>query len=156
MLSFPDRPDLIPKKASNAVAGNDAAAFYDPLYDRGEKLKQDDVSNVGYRFTARFINIGTKYKLYELLPLRSDQPANFCFLTLNAFKQRGVIVKDSFQEHKNTLAAMSVPKEKILNIHPIAKQQIEPQGNENHGQQTGGALAEHEGNAAALNRRALE
>lgn len=140
------------------MKSGEAEIFYNPLYDSGEKVRSENLASLGYRFTARFINIGDKYKLFELLPLRSDRPAEVCFLTLNSIKQRGVIIQDPFHEHRSMLMSMNLlkEKEKNLNFHTVQKQQVKPQDDQNGGKEAGSALAENEGETATLYRRAAE
>lgn len=149
-------PTLALTNAFIPMKSGDAEIFYNPLYDNGEKVRSENIASLGYRFTARFISIGDKYKLFELLPLRSDRPAEVCFLTLNSIKQRGVIIHDPFHEHRSMLMSMNLLKEKNLNPHTIQKQQIKPEGDQDRGKETGGTLAEEEGKTAALYRRTAE
>lgn len=104
------------------MRSDEVESFYSGYYESGDKIKPEALTKLGYRFTARFLIIAGKYKLFELLPLKSDQPADACFLTeVVTSRFRGVIVPDPFHEHR---AALSVAKEPLLN--GAAKQQVKP------------------------------
>lgn len=90
-----------------------AEELYGRYFQGGEKVRAENLSKYNYRFTARFVNIGSQYKLFELLPLTSDQPADYCFLTMD--KIRGVIIPDPFHEHKAKL--MGLPASHQLPRH---------------------------------------
>jgi hypothetical protein len=86
------------------MKSDEIEAFYSASYERGEKIRSEKIDSFGYRFTARFLNIG-RLKLFELLPLRSEQPADICFLCMD--RSRGVIIPDPFHEHKNKLMVLN-------------------------------------------------
>ena len=130
-------------------------AFYGHCYLSGNKLRPENLEAMGYRFTARFVNIGHRYKLFELLPQRSGQPADVCFLSENVAR-RGVIIQDPFHEHKTKLLSMNPIKDKVLNAHALFKQKVNPHPYQSQGKQPGGALSEQEGQASALNRGTIE
>jgi len=125
--------------------------IYGRYYENGHMIRTDDLAARGYRFTARFINIGRKYKLFELLPSRSDEPPNICFLT-DQSRQRGVILQDPFREHKAKLSTVNSIKDKVLNAQALFKQKITPPPEEGNGKEPGSALPEQEGKPAALDR----
>lgn len=86
------------------MKSDEIEAFYSACYERGEKIRTEKIDSFGYRFTARFLHVG-KFKLFELLPLRSEQPADICFLCFD--RAKGVIIPDPFHEHKTRLMALS-------------------------------------------------
>ncbi len=132
-----------------------AEALYGQYFDQGEKFRMEHMSNYSYRFTARFINIGSKYKLFELLPLKSDKPADFCFLTVDKF--RGVIIPDPFHEHRLKIKAASPPVPKMPPPLPNAAFQpkVNPHPDQGQREEPGSALPKEEGKAAAVDRWAI-
>ena len=126
--------------------------FYTEAYANGVKIKPDDLTSLGYRFTARFISLGGNLKLYELLPLRSDQPADACFVAMN--QSRGVIIRETFHHHKSLVSPMNALKSLASKTRP--KEQVNPQSDKDQRQEAGSALAKEERNTAALNRGAFE
>lgn len=86
----------------SVVKDDEFTTLYNSFYIEGEKIRPEAVEEKGYRFTARYLAVGSRYKLYELLPLNSDKPAQFCFLS-PSHRFPGVIVAGSFLEHKAKL-----------------------------------------------------
>src|ERR1700677_3907774 len=140
-----------------------AEAFYGQSYEQGEKVRVEHMENYSFRFTARFINIGSKYKLFELRPLKSGLPAEFCFLTVD--KMRGVIISDPFHEHKAKLMAiLPGPAKKLpppfvasrpLPTKPALQPEVDPHPDKGKGEKTGRALTKEESKAAAMDRWAI-
>lgn len=143
-----------------------AEEFYGQSYEQGEKVRVEHVENFFFRFTARYINIGSKYKLFELLPLKSGQPAEYCFLTID--KMRGVIISDPFHEHKARLMAIAPAPAKKLPPPVVASRplpppvpkaalqpKVEPHPDKGKGEEPGSALTKEERKAAAMDRWAI-
>lgn len=86
----------------SVVKDDETAMLYNRYYDDGEKIKPEAVEQKGCRFTARHLAVGRRFKLFELLPLNSDQPAQVCFLS-PSHKLPGVLISGSFLEHKARL-----------------------------------------------------
>lgn len=90
---------------------NQTEAFYSLHYEQGEKVTPEKLEKLGYRFTARYANVGQEYKLFELRRNDSAQSAEVCFLAPShracfiapGHKLLGVIVADPFHEHKARL-----------------------------------------------------
>ena len=134
------------------MKGSEIMASYERYYESGEKIKPENLARIGVRLTARFISVG-RFKLFELLPLKSDQPAEACFLSLRP-KDRGVIVPNPFHEHRATISAMCVAKG--LNSNTVPKKQVYPHADEGERKKPGSALPESERKAAALDGRRLD
>jgi hypothetical protein len=81
---------------------NQTDTIYSHHYEQNEKIRPEKLEKFGFRLTARFADVGLRYKLFELLPLSSAQPAEVCFLAPD-HKLHGVIVPDPFHEHKARL-----------------------------------------------------
>lgn len=86
----------------SVVKDDGFAALYSRYYNEGEKIRPEAIEENGYRFTVRHLTIARRYKLYELLPLNSDQPAQICFLS-PSHRLPGVFIAGSFLEHKARL-----------------------------------------------------
>jgi len=134
------------------MKSDEIETIYSRHYATGEKITHDRLARLGYRFTARFINIAGGYKLFELLPLKSDQPADVCFLSMK-HNDRGVVILDPFYEHKAMLMGVNPGKDSNPGI---AKQKIDPHPDESQWKKPGGTLPQQERNAAALDGRAGE
>jgi hypothetical protein len=137
------------------MKSDELEAFYGRYFDSGSKIRAESLEAMGYRLTARFVNVGHKYKLFELLTNRSDQPPDVCFLTENV-KQRGVIIPDFFHEHKLKLLSANQVKDKVLNAHPFFKQKVKPDTDEKQRKEPGSALTENGGNSTALDGGAID
>jgi hypothetical protein len=72
------------------------------FFEIGQKIKPLHLDRFGYRLTARYVIAGGNYKIFELLPLDSAHAAEVSFLT-DDIRLHGVIIPDSFQEHKARL-----------------------------------------------------
>ena len=135
-----------------------AELFYGDYYEKGEKIRAEHVERYSYRFTARFMTIGGKYKLFELLPSRGDQPAEYCFLTID--KNQGVIIPEPFYQHRLKLIAMSpapapkrsVPKPAAL---PPPLPKINPHPDQDKREEPRSTLPEEKRNGAAVDRWAI-
>jgi hypothetical protein len=118
--------------------------FYARIFETGEKIRVDRMQALGYRLTGRFLSIGPALKLFELLPLRSDTPADVCLLAVDRI--RGVLVADPFRDHKTRLAASNA----------APQQKINPHADQGHRQELGSALPKPNGSADGLKRWAIE
>jgi hypothetical protein len=133
-------------------------ALYSQYYDQGEKIRAEHMERYSYRFTARFLTIGSKYKLFELLPVKGDRPAEFCFLTVD--KSQGVMIPSPFHEHRlKLLARTAVPPPKKLipktAFQPAPQQKVNPHPDKSNGKEPGSALPKEEGKPAAVDRWAI-
>jgi hypothetical protein len=81
-------------------------AFYQHCFDQGKKIKPDELEDLGYRLTARYLVINAEIKLYELLPINSSKAAKHCFLSPDP-RLIGVMVSNTFHEHKALLQSAS-------------------------------------------------
>ncbi len=146
-------------KPSTALKPEEVEAFYGRQYESGDKIRREHVARHNFRFTARYMAVG-KYKLFELLPVRGDELAEFCFLSLSIDKNQGVLIADCFYEHRLKLNAINPPAQKRSvpksAFQPApAKKQVEPHADQGKREEPGGALPEKKGKAAAVDRWAI-
>jgi hypothetical protein len=87
---------------SDNRGGGPALMAYDRLFRTGDKIKPLNLDRCGYRLTARYVNAGGKYKIFELLPIDSAHEAEVSFLTPD-IKLHGVIIANAYHEHKARL-----------------------------------------------------
>jgi hypothetical protein len=90
------------KAGMSRLKRNQIDSIYSHHYEPNERIRPEKLERFGFRLTARYADVGHGYKLFELLPLASAQQAEVCFLAPD-HKLQGVIVPDSFHEHKARL-----------------------------------------------------
>lgn len=136
---------------------DEVEALYGQYYDRGDKIRSEHLARVNYRFTACFLNIGSKYRLFELLPTKGDGPAEHSFLTVD--KTEGVLIPDPFYMHRIKLKALAPPaaKKSISKtaFQPAPPKKEEPHQDKRKREEPRRTLPEEKGKAAAVDRWAI-
>jgi hypothetical protein len=145
-------PELM-KPPPQLLSPEQVEAMYAGYFDLGEKIKTDHVERFNYRFTARFMNIGTRYKLFELIPIKGDA-AEHSFLTTD--KITGVIIPEPFYQHRLKLKALSPPTQKRLlpktAFQPATPKKVEPHADKRRRKESRRALPEQKNKTAAVDR----
>jgi len=148
-------PELM-KPQPQPLTPEQVEALYAGFFEQGEKIKSEHVGRFNYRFTARFMNIGIKYKLFELIPVKGDS-AEHSFLTTD--KVHGVIVPEPFYQHRLKLRALSppVPKRSVARsaFQPAPPQKVEPHADKRKREEPRRALPEEKRKTAAMDRWAI-
>jgi hypothetical protein len=145
-------------KSSTPPMSPDAVeALYGQYYETGEKIRTEYLGRMNYRFTACFMSIGAKYKLFELLPTRGDGPAEHSFLSID--KTEGVLIPDPLYKHRIRLKALAPPVAKKLisktAFQPAPAKKVDPHEDKSKREESRRTLPENKGKAAAVDRWAV-
>ena len=109
------KPNDLPPSKPN---GGYALLAYDRLFRKGEKVSTFQLEKQRYRLTARYVVVGGKYKIFELLPIDSSSEAEVSFLTPD-IKEHGVIIPNSYREHKTRLKLPATSSVRITKARDV-------------------------------------